>query len=79
MAESSFSEFYFNVLGTSTQTRIVFTVLGAMGIPSGASRFQQQRKQISKYIKTGTALRYFLPILPLLVIYIHTSSLYSVP
>lgn len=33
----------FNVLETSIQTPIVFTVLGAMDMPSGASCFQQKK------------------------------------
>lgn len=51
MACSSFSEFYFKGLDTSPQTPIVFTVLGAMDIPSVASCFQQKRKQIQNALK----------------------------
>lgn len=51
MAYSSFSEFYLNVLDTSTQTPIVFTVLGAMDISLVASCFQQKRKQIQNALK----------------------------
>lgn len=52
---------------------------GRHGYTFSSILFPAEKKADSECIQGGTALRYFLSILPLLVIYIHTSSLRYIP